>query len=95
MICNYNLGLLHFLITKKKKKKKKSRGVMKKLFHPQMQYSSYLFFVIRKSRNSKLLFFHCLYILKGFRKLVIAFFPVKNTPKLINQQHKNGVKIVN
>ena len=36
-----------------------------------------------------------LYILRGFRKLVIAFFPVKNTPKLINQQLKNGVKIVN
>ena len=27
---------------------------------------------------------HYLYILRGFRKLVIAFFPVKNTPKLIN-----------
>ena len=36
-----------------------------------------------------------LYILRGFRKLVIAFFSVKNTPKLINQQLKNGVKIVN
>ena len=36
-----------------------------------------------------------LYILRGFRKLVIAFFPVKNTPKLINQQLKNGVKMVN
>ena len=36
-----------------------------------------------------------LYILRGFRKLVITFFPVKNTPKLINQQLKNGVKIVN
>ena len=36
-----------------------------------------------------------LYILKGFRKLVITFFPVKNTPKLINQQLKNDVKIVN
>ena len=36
-----------------------------------------------------------LYILRGFRKLVIAFFPVKNTPKLINQQLKNEVKIVN
>ena len=35
-----------------------------------------------------------LYILRGFRKLVIAFFPVKNTPKLINQQLKNKVKIV-
>ena len=35
------------------------------------------------------------YILRGFRKLVIAFFPVKNTPKLINQQLKNDVKIVN
>ena len=34
-------------------------------------------------------------LLRGFRKLVIAFFPVKNTPKLINQQLKNGVKIVN
>ena len=33
-----------------------------------------------------------LYIL---RKLVIVFFPVKNTPKLINQQLKNRVKIVN
>ena len=26
-----------------------------------------------------------LYILRRFRKLVIAFFPDKNTPKLINQ----------
>ena len=36
-----------------------------------------------------------MYILRGFRELVIVFFPVKNTPKLINQQLKNGVKIVN
>ena len=36
-----------------------------------------------------------LYILRGFRKLVITFFPVKNTHKLINDQLKNGVKIVN
>ena len=36
-----------------------------------------------------------LYILRGFRKLVFTFFPVKNTPKLINQQLKNEVKIVN
>ena len=36
-----------------------------------------------------------LYILRGFKKLVITFFPVKNTPKLINQQLKNEVKIVN
>ena len=40
-------------------------------------------------------FYYYLYILRGFRKLVIAFFPIKNTPKLINQQLKNGVKIVN
>ena len=36
-----------------------------------------------------------LYILKGFKKLVIAFITVKNTLKLINQQLKNKVKIVN
>ena len=36
-----------------------------------------------------------MYILRGFKKLVIIFFPVKNTPKLINQQLKNGVKIIN
>ena len=36
-----------------------------------------------------------LYILRGFRKLVIAFLTVKNTPKLINHKFKNGVKIVN
>ena len=36
-----------------------------------------------------------MYILRGFRKFVIAFFPIKNTPKLINQQLKNWVKIVN
>ena len=36
-----------------------------------------------------------LYILRGFKKLVIAFFHVKNTAKLINQQLKNWVKIVN
>ena len=27
--------------------------------------------------------------------IIIAFFPVKNIPKLINQQLKNGDKIVN
>ena len=36
-----------------------------------------------------------LYILKGFRKSVTVFFTVKNIPKLINQQLKNGDKIVN
>ena len=36
-----------------------------------------------------------LYILREFKKLVIVFFLVKNTPKLINQQLKNMVKIVN
>ena len=36
-----------------------------------------------------------IYILRGFIKLVITFFPVKNTPKVINQQLKNEVKIVN
>ena len=36
-----------------------------------------------------------LYILRGFRKLVTVFFTVKNTSKLINQQLKNVVKIVN
>ena len=40
-------------------------------------------------------FYIYLYILRGFRKLVITFFLVKNTSKLINQQLKNGVKIVN
>ena len=34
-------------------------------------------------------------ILRGFRKLVITFFTVKNIPKLINQQFKYWVKIVN
>ena len=36
-----------------------------------------------------------LYISRGFRKLVTVFFTVKNTSKLINQQFKNWVKIVN
>ena len=36
-----------------------------------------------------------LYILRKFRKLVITFFIIKNTSKLINQQLKNVVKIVN
>ena len=36
-----------------------------------------------------------MYILRGFRKLVIAFFSVENIPKLINQQLKNWIKIVN
>ena len=37
-----------------------------------------------------------MYILRGFRKLVIVFFfPVKNTHKLINQQLKNRIKIIN
>ena len=39
--------------------------------------------------------FSYLYILRGFKKLVITFFFVKNIPKLINQQLKNGDKIVN
>ena len=33
-----------------------------------------------------------LYILRGFGKLIITFFIVKNILKLINQQLKNGVK---
>ena len=36
-----------------------------------------------------------LYILRKFIKLVITFFIIKNTSKLINQQLKNVVKIVN
>ena len=36
---------------------------------------------------------YLLYILRGFRKLVITFSPVKNTHKIINQL-KNEVKIV-
>ena len=36
-----------------------------------------------------------LYILREFKKLVIAFFPIKNTLKLIYQQLTNEVKIVN
>ena len=39
--------------------------------------------------------FSYLYILRGFRNLIIVFFSIRNTPKLINQQLKNGVKIVN
>ena len=34
-------------------------------------------------------------LLRGFRKLIINYFPVKNTLKLINQQLKNETKIVN
>ena len=44
-----------------------------------------------RERRDRLFFL--LYILRGFRKLVIAFFPIKNIFKLINQQLKN--KIVN
>ena len=33
-----------------------------------------------------------MYILRGFKKLVIIFFSIKNTPKLINQQLKMGLK---
>ena len=40
-------------------------------------------------------YYYYLYILRKFKKLVIVFFSVKNTPKLINQQLKNEVKIVN
>ena len=36
-----------------------------------------------------------MYILRGFKKLIIAFFPIKNAYELINQQLKNWVKIVN
>ena len=39
-------------------------------------------------------YFYYPYILRKFKKLVILFW-VKNTPKLINQQLKNEVKIVN
>ena len=52
-------------------------------------YNKYTFYIYIS------IIFYNLYILRGFRKLVIAFFPVKNTPKLINQQLKKGVKIVN
>ena len=33
--------------------------------------------------------------IKRIQKVSYCFFPVKNTPKLIKQQLKNGVKIVN
>ena len=33
--------------------------------------------------------------IKRIQKVRYCFFPVKNTPKLINYQFKNGVKIVN
>ena len=33
--------------------------------------------------------------IKRIQKVSYCFFPVKNTPKLINYQFKNGVKIVN
>ena len=46
--------------------------------------------MIGKSRNSKL----SVYI-KRIQKVSYCFFPVKNTLKLINQQLKNKVKIVN
>ena len=36
-----------------------------------------------------------MYILREFRKLVIIFFFGQKYPKLINQQLKNEVKIVN
>ena len=42
--------------------------------------------------------FYCngyLYILRELKNLVITFILFKNTHKLINQQLKNGVKIVN
>ena len=48
---------------------------------------------------SVIIFFLRLYILRGFGKLVIAFFTVKNTPNLINLflflKKRNKVKIVN
>ena len=47
------------------------------------------------NNNNNNQYLYNLYILRQFRKLVIAFFPIKNTPKLINQQLKNEVKIVN
>ena len=47
---------------------------------------------LKKKKN---LHHHYLYILREFRKLVIVFFLVKNISKLINQQLKNRVKIVN
>ena len=52
-----------------------------------------------KSRDWNWIFYiicwYNLYILRRFRKLVIAFFLVKNTPKLINKQLTNWAKIVN
>ena len=45
--------------------------------------------------DNNLTSFIYLYILRGFTKLVITFYPIKNTSKLINQQLKNEVKIVN
>ena len=41
-----------------------------------------------------ILFLLSVYI-KRIQKVSYYFFPVKNTPKLINQQLKNEVKIVN
>ena len=51
---------------------------------------------MRKARVIRLviIIIFYLYILRGFKKLVIIIFWVKNTLKLINQQFKNEVKIV-
>ena len=48
-----------------------------------------------ETSNNLLTFEHARSLLYVFRKLVTTFFNVKNTSKLINQQLKNGVKIVN
>ena len=80
-----NRKYLLFLLKKKKEKqppkKKKKASIIE----------AALLGISRALRGLKA----SLYILRGFRKLVIAFLIVKNTPKLINHQLKNEVKIVN
>ena len=49
----------------------------------------------KNNNNNNNKYLYNLYILRQFRKLIINFFPIKNTPKLINQQLKNDVEIVN
>ena len=59
----------------------------KKRIRGKREWSFFFFFFLSDSLY--------VYILRRFRKLIITFFPVKNTSKLINQQLKNYVKIVN
>ena len=65
-------------------------------WRPNYVFKSLIYILSKNNtNNNNNLYLYNLYILRQFRKLVITFFSIKNAPKLINQQLKNEVKIVN